>query len=47
VINEFSAAENGIVMFASSTGREVSIERDEWRNGRSDQPCISFEKTPC
>ena len=33
IINEFSAAENGIVMFASSTGREVSIERQEWANG--------------
>jgi hypothetical protein len=33
VINVLSAPENGIVMFASSTGREVSIERPEWANG--------------
>jgi hypothetical protein len=33
VVNEFSAAQNGVVMFASSTGREVSFERPEWENG--------------
>src|SRR5262249_52126373 len=33
VINELAAAENGVVAFASSTGREVSMEREEWRNG--------------
>ena len=32
-VNELSLAENGVVMFSSSTGRENSIERDEWKNG--------------
>jgi len=33
VVNEFAAAENGVVTFASSTGREVSQERPDWGNG--------------
>lgn len=33
VVNELSSVENGVVMFASSTGRQVSIERDDWKNG--------------
>jgi WD40 repeat protein len=33
VLNELAAAENGIVAFASSTGRQLSIERDDWQNG--------------
>jgi WD40 repeat protein len=33
VVNELTAAENGVVAFASSTGREVSLERPEWGNG--------------
>jgi WD40 repeat protein len=33
IVNELSSAENGIVMFASSTGRQVSIENDAWGNG--------------
>ena len=33
IVNELSSAENGIVMFASSTGRQVSIENDAWANG--------------
>jgi uncharacterized caspase-like protein len=33
VINEFSSAENGVVTFASSTGRELALERSEWGNG--------------
>jgi WD40 repeat protein len=31
--NELKAAENGIVVFASSTGKQLSLERDEWNNG--------------
>jgi hypothetical protein len=31
--NDLKAAENGIVVFASSTGNELSLERDEWNNG--------------
>ena len=33
VVSELAAAENGVVAFASSTGREVSQERPEWNNG--------------
>lgn len=33
VVNELAAAENGVVAFASSTGRQVSVERDDWQNG--------------
>jgi WD40 repeat protein len=33
VINELASAENGAVVFASSTGRQRSFERDEWKNG--------------
>jgi uncharacterized caspase-like protein len=33
VVNELSSAENGVVMFASSTGRQLSLERDSWQNG--------------
>jgi uncharacterized caspase-like protein len=31
--NELKAAENGIVVFASSTGNQLSLEREEWNNG--------------
>jgi WD40 repeat protein len=31
--NELRAAENGIVVFTSSTGNELSQEKDEWGNG--------------
>jgi hypothetical protein len=33
VVNEFASAENGVVAFASSTGRESSVENDQWMNG--------------
>jgi uncharacterized caspase-like protein len=33
IVNEFASAENGVVTFASSMGREVSLERPEWGNG--------------
>ena len=33
IINEIALSENGIVGFASSQGRETSVERDEWKNG--------------
>lgn len=33
VINELSSTENGVVMFASSTGRQLSIESEKWENG--------------
>jgi uncharacterized caspase-like protein len=31
--NDLKAAENGMVVFTSSTGNELSLERDEWNNG--------------
>ncbi|MCP4579448.1 MAG: hypothetical protein GY846_24515, partial [Deltaproteobacteria bacterium] len=33
IINELSAAENGVIVFASSTGRQYSLEDDTWGNG--------------
>ena len=33
VVNELSSAENGVVVFASSTGRQYSIEDVAWGNG--------------
>jgi WD40 repeat protein len=33
LINDLSASENGVVVFASSTGHEESLERDSWGNG--------------
>ena len=33
VVNELSSAENGVVVFASSTGRQYSIEDTAWGNG--------------
>jgi hypothetical protein len=32
-VNELASAENGVVMFSSSTGREVSVEDQRWENG--------------
>ncbi len=33
VVNELASAENGVVVFASSTGRQYSLEDDSWGNG--------------
>lgn len=33
VVNELSSAENGAIVFASSTGRQLSEESDDWDNG--------------
>jgi len=34
LVNTVSSSENGgIIVFASSTGRQVSVERDDWGNG--------------
>jgi uncharacterized caspase-like protein len=33
LVNELSSAENGAVVFASSTGRQISVESEEWQNG--------------
>ncbi len=33
VINDLTAAENGVVVFASSTGKQYSLENPEWGNG--------------
>ena len=33
IANELSSAENGAIVFASSTGRQFSLERPEWSNG--------------
>jgi hypothetical protein len=33
LINDLSASENGVIVFASSTGQEESLEKDSWGNG--------------
>jgi hypothetical protein len=33
VVNELASAENGAVVFTSSTGRQFSLENSEWNNG--------------
>ncbi|HEY6292214.1 MAG TPA: caspase family protein [Terriglobia bacterium] len=33
VVNELSAAENGVVVFTASTGRQYSLEDPKWQNG--------------
>ena len=33
VINDLTSAENGVVVFASSTGKQYSLENPEWGNG--------------
>ena len=33
LINDLASSENGVVVFASSTGQEESEEKDEWGNG--------------
>jgi WD40 repeat protein len=32
-VNDLASAENGVVVFASSSGRQVSEENDDWGNG--------------
>ncbi len=33
VVNELASAENGVVVFSSSTGKQFSLENDKWGNG--------------
>ena len=33
LINDLSASENGVIVFASSTGHEESLEKESWGNG--------------
>ena len=33
VINELTSAENGVIVFSSSTGRQLSYENTAWANG--------------
>ena len=33
LINELSSAENGVTVFSSSTGRQLSLESADWENG--------------
>jgi uncharacterized caspase-like protein len=33
LVNELTSAENGVVVFASSTGQETSQESPDWNNG--------------
>lgn len=40
-INELSSADNGVVVLSSSTGKQLSQERDEWRNGAFTEALLS------
>jgi hypothetical protein len=33
VVNELSSAENGAIVYCSSSGNQYSLESDEWENG--------------
>ena len=33
LVNDLSSTENGAIVFASSTGRQLSVESEEWKNG--------------
>jgi WD40 repeat protein len=51
-INELASAENGVVVFSSSTGRQYSLENPEWGNGAFTKALVeglkgkaSFSKT--
>lgn len=33
IVNDLTAAENGVVVFTSSTGRQYSLEDSKWQNG--------------
>src|SRR5208282_2184836 len=33
VVNELASAENGVVVFTASTGRQYSLEDPQWQNG--------------
>lgn len=33
IVNDLTSAENGVVVFAASTGRESAFEREEWGHG--------------
>jgi uncharacterized caspase-like protein len=33
MVNDLASAENGVVVFAASTGRESAFEREEWGHG--------------
>jgi len=33
IVNELASAENGVVVFAASTGRQYSLEDPQWQNG--------------
>ncbi|MCW5631777.1 MAG: caspase family protein [Rubrivivax sp.] len=33
ITNDLTSPENGVIVFASSTGRQESLEKDEWGNG--------------
>src|SRR5262249_6556802 len=46
LVNELSSAENGVVTFASSTGRQVSQEDDGWGNGAFTKALIEGLPTP-
>ena len=40
VVNELASAENGAVVFASSTGKQYSLEDQAWGNGASTKALV-------
>jgi WD40 repeat protein len=40
IVNDLVSAENGVVVFAASTGRESAFEREEWGHGAFSQALI-------
>jgi hypothetical protein len=44
--NSLSGDGNGVVMYASSTGREVSFESAEWENGAFTEALLSILDDP-
>ena len=41
IANDFASPENGVIVFASSTGRQESLESKEWGNGAFTKAVIS------
>jgi uncharacterized caspase-like protein len=40
MVNDLASAENGVVVFAASTGRESAFEREEWGHGAFSQALL-------
>lgn len=43
-VNELTSAENGVVVFAAFTGRQLAIEDPSWGNGALTKPVLKDYK---